>query len=236
MLGEIKTSISEQANWGPEHENTLGAPEYHTIAGRWTTEIDLPEGVWDYMQDKGKQLWGDDSLRLKVVWAARYQQHKGSTPYLWEHMDQLGTQYTIDVCIESPGVPNWGLIVDGERFDEEENSALLFMGQQQAHSRPPYPVDDPEAYIVLLFGLLVSPEHWMYELDAYSEEDAEKFDELSKKYKLDGDVRYYEYSGHAPYFNDLPKNNKPCPGECGQCSVVAPDFIDHIDGYIPLAR
>jgi hypothetical protein len=236
ILETIKETIAEQAKWGPGSEGIEDSQPYHTIPGRWTTEVSFPERVWEYIESKGKENWKNDSLKLKIVWLARYQQYRGSTPYLWEHMDQPATQYTMDVCIESPGVPNWGLTIDGERFDEEENSAVFFMGQQQTHSRPPYPVDNPEAYIVLLFALFVSPDHWMYDIDAYSEEDAELLFEMSNKYKLDGDIRYYEHTGHAPYFNDLPENNKPCAEDCIQCDVVPEDFTNHIEGYIKLEK
>jgi hypothetical protein len=235
MLNEIKRLLNKNANWGPNSDPATGAPQYHTIAGRWSIEINLPKSVWNHLQALSSESWGRTDLRLKNIWFARYQRHKGVTPYLWEHMDQPGTQYTMDICIEAPRLGSWGLIIDGEEFTEAENTGVLFMGQQQTHSRPPYPTEDPDAYIVLMFALFVGPEHWMYEIDAYDPKQDALLRELMDQYKLDGDIRYYEHTGHAPRFNDIPPENYPCtPNGCSQCDVVAENFVDDIPGYIKL--
>lgn len=231
-LSEIKNLLEKNVSWGPDSDPTSpNAAQYHTITGRWVTEIDIPKHIWDFLAETGKTSWGVDSLRLKSVWFTRYQRYKGVTPYLWEHMDQPGTQYTMDICIESPGV-SWDIIVDGEVFHEKENSALFFMAQQQAHSRPPYPSDSENSYVIVMFALFVDSSHWMYDIDMYDPNQYDKWSELMDRYKLDGDVRYYEYSGHAPRFDGLPEGNYPCmDGECQQCEVVAEDFVDSIEGY-----
>lgn len=229
MLENIKKLLKEKANWGPENPN--GA-QYHTITGRWMAEIDLPETVWDHLKKVAETSWHRTDLRLKNIWFARYQQYRGATPYLWEHMDQPGTQYTMDICIESPGIESWGLIIDDEVFDEAENSGVFFMGQQQTHSRPKYPVNNPDAYIVLLFALFVGPEHWMYDIDAYDPKQDALLRETMMKYKLDGDIRYFEYRGHAPRFEHLPEGNRPCTENgCQLCHVVPEDFVNDIPGY-----
>jgi hypothetical protein len=235
LLALVRKTIHEQAVWGPGTD----LHPYHTVSGRWSIEVEFPQVVIDHIEKLAKESWKRDDLKLKVVWEARYQQYQGITPYLWEHMDQPGTQYTMDICIESPGIPSWGLIIDGERFEEAENSAVFFMGQQQAHSRPPYPVDDPEAYVIVMFALFVGPEHWMYDIDAYDPDQDQYLDETTMNYKLDGDIRYYEYKGHAPRFDGMPANNRLCdsgtPGqECTQCDVVPENFIDNIEGYVHL--
>jgi hypothetical protein len=233
MLEEIKFLLKKNANWGPETDEQYGGAQYHTITGRWTVEVDMPEHIWNHLRTLASESWGRSDLRLKIIWFARYQQHKGATPYLWEHMDQPGTQYTMDICIESPGIESWGLIIDDEEFDESPNSGVLFMGQQQTHSRPPYPVDNPDAYVTLMFALFVGPEHWLYDLDAYDPNQDKELRETMDIYKLDGDIRYYEYRGHAPRFDGIPPENYICtPNGCSQCSVVDEDFINDIPGYI----
>lgn len=235
MLAEIKDLLKKNAHWGPNSENEDGAAQYHTITGRWVTEIELPERVWGHMSNLGTSSWGRPDLKLKNIWFARYQKYKGVTPYLWEHIDQPGTQYTIDMCIESPGIENWGLIVDDELFNESENSGVFFMGQQQTHSRPPYPVSDEDSYIVLMFSLFVGPEHWLYDIDAYDPEQDEHLRKTMDAYISDGDVRYYEHRGYTPRLAGLPVGNYPClGGECYQCSVVDDDFIDNLPGYVHL--
>jgi hypothetical protein len=232
MLKDIKQGILDNADWGPDAANrgVNLTSRYCTIAGRWAAELPVSAEVWDHLEAFGKSAWGVESLRLKQVWFARYQKYKGVTPYLWEHMDQPGTQYTMDICIESPGV-SWGLVVDEERFEEAENSALLFMGQQQAHSRPPYPSDDEDAYVIVMFALFVEPSHWMYDLDTSDPNNDDLWGNLIDKYKSDGDVRYYEHSGHTARFDNLPEGNYTCPpGECHQCMLVEDDFVDKIYG------
>jgi hypothetical protein len=231
-LSEIKNLIEEKVSWGPDSDPASpSTAQYHTITGRWVTEIELPEHIWTYLAETGKSQWGVDSLRLKNVWFTRYQKYNGVTPYLWEHMDQPGTQYTMDICIESPNV-SWDIIVDGEVFQEQENSALFFMGQQQAHSRPPYPTEDENAYVIVMFALFVDSSHWMYDIDMYSPDQYDHWSDLMTKYKLDGDIRYYEYAGHAPRFDNLPEGNYECMGgECQQCEVVPENFTESIQGY-----
>ena len=231
MLVEIKDLLNKNANWGPGSEKDPDAQKYHTITGRWAIEIDLPKRIWDHLTELAHKSWQNPDILLKNIWFTRYQQYNGVTPYLWEHMDHPGTQYTMDICIESPGV-SWNIIVDDEIFVEKENSALFFMGQQQAHSRPPYPVDDEKAYVIVMFALFVDSSHWMHGIDMYDKDQEKLWQELMEKYKLDGDVRYYEHSGHAPRLDNLPPGNYPCmDGLCEQCDVVDSDFIKHIEGY-----
>lgn len=234
MLSQVKDLIKKNIFWGPEAESAGTAnSQYHTITGRWVAETDVPSNIWSYLETTGRSSWGAEDIRLKSVWFTRYQRYKGVTPYLWEHMDQPGTQYTMDICIESPGV-SWDIVVDDEVFHEEENSALFFMAQQQTHSRPPYPPDsDESSYVVVMFALFVDTSHWMYDIDMYDSDQHEHWNTLMDRYKLDGDVRYYEHRGHAPRFDGLPEGNYPCMGgECQQCEVVAENFVDDIPGYV----
>jgi hypothetical protein len=225
-LEEIKNTIARDSDWGPG-----SATPYHTIVGRWVSEPNFSQEIRDKVLATAKKHWGNENLRLKVLWSARYQQHNGVTPYLWEHMDQSVCQYTLDFCVEISGFDSWGVIVDGTQFDEAENSGIFFMGQQQTHSRPPYPVDNKDAYIILLFGLFVDETHWGYDLDLQDPKQEDLFNELIQKYRHDGDIRYYEHSGHPPYFNDLPENNYPCiinGEECIQCWVAPKTLLDEI--------
>jgi len=225
-FNEIKETIERDVVWGPE-SNT----PYHSIVGRWVGEPDFSEHVKNKVLDAAKSTWNQDDLRLKVLWVARYQQHNGVVPYLWEHMDQSTCQYTLDFCVETNGFDSWGIIIDEETYEEAENSGLFFMGQQQTHSRPPYPVDDKDAYIILMFGLFVDSTHWAYDLDLQDPDQHETFLELIQKYRHDGDIRYYEHTGHPPEFRGLPETNYPCiinDEECIQCWVPSKELLDGI--------
>lgn len=202
-------------DWGP----------YHTISGRWSIEIDLEKEVWDYLEKQARQLWKKDDIRLKNIWFAKYQRQNGVTPYLWKHMDQAGSQYLMDICIKSHDV-SWSVIVDEINFQEKENSALCFMAQQQAHSRPPYPSESDEAYVIVMFALFADSSHWVYDIDMYDDNDIKKWNEGIKNYYSDADVRYYEKYGTIPSHENLPEGNYECQFLCTQCYVGDPNFLE----------
>jgi hypothetical protein len=193
--------------------------KHNNLNVTFTKEID------DVFLDLAKKHFQDENLKLSFYYTSRYQIHEGNIPYLWEHIDQNGTQHTIDLCVIKHNLDDWGIYVEGKLFSEEENQAVFMSASQQIHSRPPYPSRDPEAYIVLLFAVYTKEGHWWRQLDG----SQESFLEAIEKYRWDGDIRYYEQKGHVAYFNDIPKENKPCnsnyPNECLDCWVAPEELI-----------
>ena len=177
--------------------------KYHTTLGRWDATISFNVDLEKKILNKAKEVIGRDDIQKSYYFIARYQKQNGNIPNLWPHMDQYACQITLDVCIEKKDL-DWGLIIDGQHFDEKENSAVCFYGQQQIHERPKYPVDNEESYITLLFLHFVTPDHWY----AYSKNDQE-IEQNFKKYALDGDVRYYLKTGRISKPN-LPKGQEMC--------------------------
>lgn len=197
---------------------------YHSATSRWTTNIQFSSETEKELLDSAKKHFEDDSLEHAFHFVARYQIHEGNIPYLWTHMDQNACQHMIDLCVTKHGLEDWGLHVDEEMFSEEENQGIFLSSCQQAHGRPPYPSQDPEAYIEILFAIYTKKGHWWRELDGTES----AFMDAIEKYRWDGDIRYAEYAGHAPYFNDYP-GNAPCqvyaPEECHECWTIPEDLL-----------
>ena len=184
----------------------LGVDEYHkyhTTLGRWDSGIEFNQEIEKIILDKAKEITGRNDIQKSYYFIARYQKKDEVIPNLWPHMDQYACQITIDLCIEKNNL-DWGLLVDGEFFKEEENSAVCFYGQQQVHGRPEYPTSDENSFITLLFLHFVTPDHWF----AQSKNDEEIVKNF-KKYALDGDVRYYLKTGTISK-PDLPKGQEMC--------------------------
>jgi len=172
--------------------------KYHTTLGRWESGISFSDDLENVILKKAKEVINNNDIQKAYYFISRYQKKDGVIPNLWPHMDQYACQITIDLCIEKNNL-EWGLLVDGEFFEEEENSAVIFYGQQQVHGRPAYPTDDEDSYITLLFLHFVTPDHWFAQSKT-EEEIMQNF----KKYALDGDVRYYLKTGTISK-PDIPK-------------------------------
>jgi len=219
LFKEVQNQL-KQVNWGPGSDST-----YHSITSRWTTNISFSEEITNALLEVAKKSFQDPDLKHEFNYAARYQIHEGNIPYLWTHMDQNAGNHTIDLCVIKNQLDDWGLYVDGTLFSEEENKAICMSGSQQVHARPPYPTDNPEAYIVVLFSVFSKASHWWRELDGTQE----KFDTSIEKYRWDGDIRYFEYAGNAPFFDNIPEQNKKCKAygdsDCIECYVIPPDVL-----------
>lgn len=202
MFKRVK-NIVKSLPMGPESGSF-----YHTSMGRWESGVFFDDDIEEYFLKLARDAYDDQSLVKAYHYSVRYQIQDGNIPYLHKHMDQNGCQQTIDICIESPGV-TWAVEVDDVVFDEKENGAVCFYGQQQVHSRPMYPTDNPDAYVLLLFLHYVKPDHWFAK--AFSEGGIDKVRQEFSKYGLDGDIRYFEHTGLVSQ-PELPENQKRC--EC----------------------
>lgn len=218
-------SILEAADWGPG-----SGAKYHTISGRWTHNPEIPEHIQQELLSVARDSWREPELEQSFIFAARYQKQGGITPYLWEHLDDTSSQFLLDICVEKNELDDWGLIVEGARFSEEENAGVFFNGQQHIHSRPKYPSNSETAYLVAFFAIYTKPGDWAHGIDR-SSIDRESFIALAEKYTYDADIRFYEARGHPMVFNNLPEGNYTCES-CQECYVSAPDFIKRIDEHV----
>lgn len=204
-----------EANWGPGSD-----AKYHTVSGRWAYNPEIPDYISEELLSIARSSWEEPELKQSFIFAARYQKQGDITPYLWEHLDDTSSQFMIDICITKNNLDDWGLVVDGELFSEEENSGVFFNGQQHIHSRPPYPSDDDEAYLIAFFAVYTKPGDWAYDIDRESI-DRESFVALAKDYVYDADIRFFEQRGYPMRFNELPEKNLKCD-ECQECYVSDP--------------
>ena len=207
MFEEVKHAVKE---------TKMGTDElfFHTMLARWESPIQFSPEVEAYCVQKARDLFNDQSLEKAYFFAVRYQRKDGCIPHLWEHTDQNGTQTTIDITVENTA--NWGLIVEGQHFEQNPNDAIIFCGQQHIHSRPPYPTTDPDKYTTVLFLHFTQPDHWI-----------QKQKDGIYKYGKDGDVRFFNRNRFLA-FPDGPINQPVC--DCHDYSNTL-NLYDEIVGH-----
>ena len=152
--------------------------QFHTMLARWESPVQFDPDIEEHCVARAREIFGDDTLLKAYFFAVRYQRKDGCVPHLWEHTDQNGTQTTIDITVENTA--DWDIVVEGRRFKQEPNNAIVFCGQQHIHSRPPYPTHREDLWTTVLFLHFTQPDHWIQK-----ERDA------IHKYGEDGDVRFF---------------------------------------------
>jgi len=170
---------------------------FHTMLARWEAPIQFDDDIEAHCLQKARELFNDDTLQKAYFFAVRYQIKDGCIPHLWEHTDQNGTQTTIDITVENTA--EWGLLVEGQFFEQLPNDAIIFCGQQHMHARPPYPTDDPTKYTTVLFLHFTQPSHWI-------QSDKQGI----YKYGQDGDIRFFNRNRYLA-LPDVPLNQPVCP-------------------------
>lgn len=179
-------------------DTKMGTDEsvFHTMLARWESPIQFDADIEEHCLQKARNLFNDSDLKKAYFYAVRYQRKDGCVPHLWEHIDQNGTQTTIDITVENTA--NWGLIVEGQHFEQNPNDAIIFCGQQHMHARPPYPTKDQSAFTTVLFLHFTQPDHWI-------QTDKNGI----YKYGSDGDVRFFNKNRYLA-MPDGPINQPVC--------------------------
>jgi hypothetical protein len=154
LFEKIKTQVLSK-NLGPQGEHF-----YHTVAGRWLEEIHFDAETEKEILDIAIDIFGDSTIRRAGFHTGRYQIQQGIKPQLWKHWDQSACQFSLDVCIEK--TIDWKLVVEDVEFNEEPNSCVVFSGNDQIHWRTPYPSENEEDYVHLLFMQFAKPDHWFF--------------------------------------------------------------------------
>lgn len=186
LFEKIKTKVLEK-NMGPDGEHF-----YHTVAGRWLTEIHFDEETEAEILRLAKDTFQDETILRAGFHTARYQMRDGFKPQLWKHYDQSACQFSLDICIEK--TVDWQLVVDDVVFDESPNSCVVFYGNDNMHWRTPYPSDNEEDYVTLIFMQFAKPDHWFFV------EGAEGFNKHGHK----ADYKFREKMGYwsQPDYSD----------------------------------
>ena len=178
MFEDVKKLIKQT---GMGTENGV----YHPMMGRWASGITLPNDIEEYVLRKVREIFKNDSLIVAYHYAVMYQRKDGCIPNLWEHVDQNGSQVSINIAIENTA--NWSLIVEGKEYNQNPNDAVIFCGQQHMHARPPYPTKDQTANTTQLFMHYSTPDHWMQ-----TDKDG------IHKFGQDGDIRFFNRNRYFP--------------------------------------
>ena len=159
---------------------------YQPMMGRWGTGISLSPEVEDYVLDRVKKIFNDESLVRAYHYAVIYQIKDNCIPNLWEHYDQNGSQFSVNITIENTA--NWSLIVQGKEYKQKPNEAVMFCGQQHTHARPPYPTRDETVRTTQLFMHYSSPNHWVQDANSKG----------VHRYGKDGDIRFFNKYRYFP--------------------------------------
>lgn len=173
MFVRVKNAV-DMVGMGPQ-----GRLQYHTMLGRWEAHINFDADIEQYCLAKARELFNDPSLEKAYFFLARYQIVDGCIPHLWEHIDQNGTQTTIDIAIENTA--RWSITVEGVNYYQEPNDAIVFCGQQHTHGRPAYPTNDTDVYTTVMFMHFTKPDHWFQSMGAKG----------MALYGKDGDIRFF---------------------------------------------
>lgn len=152
---------------------------YHPMMGRWATGISMSPEVEDYVLNRVRKIFNDESLVQAYHYAVIYQIKDDCIPNLWEHYDQNGSQFSVNITIENTA--NWSLVVEGKEYKQSPNEAIVFCGQQHAHARKPYPTRDKTMRTTQLFMHYSSPNHWIQNANSKG----------IHIYGKDGDIRFF---------------------------------------------
>lgn len=194
-----------------------GNLKFHTMYARWeVSQLQFDQDIEDHCLKMAKQIFKDNTLKKAYFFATRYQYKDGCIPHLWEHVDQNGTQTTIDITIENTA--DWSINVENKNYPQKPNSAVFFCGQQHMHSRPPYPTRDENKYITVLFLHFTQPNHWI-----------QKGQKQISIYGDDGNVRFFNNNRFLP-MPDPPFSQPVC--ECHDYSRMLNLYDDICGAYV----
>jgi hypothetical protein len=208
MFEGVKKQI-EKTSMGKENGT------YHPMMGRWASGMTMAPEVEEYVLDRVRKMFNDESLVRAYHYAVIYQIKDGCIPNLWEHYDQNGSQISVNITIENTA--NWSLIVEGKEYKQSPNEAVVFCGQQHAHARPPYPTRDEAARTTQLFMHYSSPNHWIQD---------KNFGGVGK-YGKDGDIRFFNKHRYLPLPD--PPIDQPVGKDQDYSGVLA--YYDEIVGH-----
>lgn len=192
MFSRVKKSVND-LNLGPD-----GPSYYHTMLGRWESPISFSKDIEEFSLKKAREVFNDDTLLKAYFFVVRYQSINGCIPHLWEHVDQNGTQTTVDLTIENTA--KWNLIVEEKEYEQNENEGIIFAGQQHTHARPAYPSRRSDVHTTVVFMHFTRPDHWIQKKTRGND---------IGRYGSDGDIRFFNRNRYIP-MPDAPINQPVC--------------------------
>ena len=155
--------------------------------------------LYDFRPDTGRISVNINSIKLEIVEKVqkiiqniygkdyevqgfgfqRYNLEYGF-PNLRPHLDDQGCQVVFDYQIESN--KKWDLVVEGESIGLNDNDAVVFEGEKDAHWRNPV-FFKPNEYVSMLNFNAIHNDHWtnFTKIDPIGPEQREKLKEYVKK-------------------------------------------------------
>lgn len=126
-------------------ENVFYSEEH----GRYYSYIFLPDDLSDEVIKISRKYTGIDTLDIVYAQIVKYQIKNNSIPRLDMHKDNLYCTHTVDISIDSN--VEWPLVVEGNAYPGESNSAVFLKGDEEMHGRPEFPSKNEESFVIALF-------------------------------------------------------------------------------------
>jgi hypothetical protein len=126
---------------------------------RYYAITDFPENIKAKIVDLANKKFNTKDLDIVYTHAVKYQIVNGIKPSLKKHLDNLPSTHVIDLCVETT-LPDWGLTVGDDFFQDDPNSAVFLYGKEDIHFRPDYTSEDENDYCIMFLINLAPPGHW----------------------------------------------------------------------------
>ena len=133
--------------------------------GRQTCDIpifDMENLLWLYEKcaDAASLVFGLNTLIPTYYKFCRYSPRYGS-PRVPPHIDENACTFTVDIQLDSN--IDWPIYIDFEQHLLQDGDAVLYMGEEQLHWRPPFPQSDESSFVTMLFMHYAEPDHWFFQ-------------------------------------------------------------------------
>lgn len=131
------------------HINNSEDFNYTKTYGRYWNTIHFPADIGNLILNVARSGFQVDNLDIVYTQCVKYQIKDGVIPSLGNHVDDFYATHTLNIIIDS--TLDWPLTVEGVDFPSLSNSAVFLKGDEDFHSRPEYPSESPEDYVVAIF-------------------------------------------------------------------------------------
>ena len=122
---------------------------YTKIYGRYWNTIKFSEELNQLLLKIGREGFGIENLEIVYTQCVKYQIQYGVIPSLGNHIDDFYATHTLNIIIDS--TIDWPLTVEGVDFPSLSNSAVFLKGDEDFHSRPKYPSNNEDDYLIAIF-------------------------------------------------------------------------------------
>jgi hypothetical protein len=122
---------------------------YVKAYGRYWNTIEFNEDINNLLIKTAISGFGVDNLEIVYTQCVKYQIKDGVLPSLGNHIDDFYATHTLNVIIDS--TLDWPLTVGEMDFPSLTNSAVFLKGDEDFHSRPQYPSEKENDYLIAIF-------------------------------------------------------------------------------------